>query len=509
MGERSRKFLCGLGSGYILIATNTVYTLVSIPLALHFLGTKEFGLWALVTQLASYMNLMDMGMQSSTARIFINYKDSKLDGRYGSLVKTSFLIFLAQGLLVLLAGLPLIPFVGHFLGFSFDELNNFEVLLGFQVLILAVGFATRTFGSLLYAHQQYSWSNLGGACGLLLSLFVLWQALASNWGVFSLLFASASSALLCTSVQIIGCVFLDLLPRKNSRGRICWRQARELLSFAKDTFLMSLGWQLISATPTVLISKLLGLEAVAAWAVGTKLLTLCQQVIWKVYDFSLGAFSEMYFRAEYHRLRVRFFEITSLTTLLSVFFGAILILFNSSFVHLWTSGKIFWPSSYDILLGLLLVSYSVNRCHGGFVSVTMKIGFARYIYFLDGALFCIINALLIPLYGFGTCIYSALILDLFLPGIYGFWRSKQFFGTSTYEVVKATLTPVRYYLMLTILLCATFKLLLQNPISWVELISKAGMFVSSLAVGFCCFQKFLLQSPFSRFSSLISPKARD
>jgi hypothetical protein len=135
-------------------------------------------------QLASYMNLVDMGMQYSTAHIFINHKDFKSDGQYGSPVKTSFFIFSAQGLVVLLGALLLIPFVGHFLGLSLAELNNFQTLMGLQVFILALGITTRSFASLLYAHQQYSCSNLGGAGGLLLSLFVLWLTLFSGWGVF-------------------------------------------------------------------------------------------------------------------------------------------------------------------------------------------------------------------------------------------------------------------------------------------------------------------------------------
>jgi len=129
------------------------------------------------------MNLVDMGMQYSTAHIFINHKDFKSDGQYGSPVKTSFFIFSAQGLVVLLGALLLIPFVGHFLGLSLAELNNFQTLMGHQVFIFALGFTTRTFGSLLYAHQQYSWSNLGAAGGCLLGLIILWLTLSSGLGV--------------------------------------------------------------------------------------------------------------------------------------------------------------------------------------------------------------------------------------------------------------------------------------------------------------------------------------
>lgn len=50
--SRIKNLVSGVSSGYLAMAANIVYTMGSIPVALHYLSKEEFGLWALVTQLA-------------------------------------------------------------------------------------------------------------------------------------------------------------------------------------------------------------------------------------------------------------------------------------------------------------------------------------------------------------------------------------------------------------------------------------------------------------------------
>jgi len=484
VADRTRKFLLGLGSSYLLTATNLVYTLVSVPLALHFLPKDQFGLWALVTQIALYLNLLDLGMQSSTSRIFINFKDNKTNSEYGSLVKTSFLIFCIQSIVVALFGFALLPHVPHWFGFSHEISNYFLILLESQIAILALGFSTRTFGCLLHAHQQYVWGNIGGAIGQLLGLAFLALSFHQGYGLFSFVAASIVAFLSSNCVQILGCFKLKLLPLPGGWGSFQRAKVNLLFDFAKDTFLMSLGWQLVSATPIILISKIIGLDAAATWSIGTKLFTLFQQIIWRILDFSLGGFSEMFVRSEYQRLRVRFFEITSLTALLSPIFAGLLIVCNSPFVSLWTSGKIAWPILYNIPLALLLVSYSVGRCYGSLPSITMSIGFARYVYFLDGLLFCIVGFFILPSTDLVGLIILALFLDLTLPGFYGMKRTTRLFGLSSWEIFNETWARYRSSTLLTVSLTTLFLVTHCFAYSWINLSIATFLFISLLFSGF-------------------------
>ena len=69
--SRRSRFAASLSSGYLLLAANVVFTLVSIPLSLHYLSKEQFGLCAVVMQIASYLQLLDLGMTGSLSRIQI------------------------------------------------------------------------------------------------------------------------------------------------------------------------------------------------------------------------------------------------------------------------------------------------------------------------------------------------------------------------------------------------------------------------------------------------------
>jgi O-antigen/teichoic acid export membrane protein len=105
--SRLKRFTHSLVSGYILLGANMLFTLASVPLALHYLSTPEFGLWALVSQLGGYISLIDLGMSSSVARILIDHKDDRQTGAYGSVIKTGALVGVVQGVLILVAGIGL------------------------------------------------------------------------------------------------------------------------------------------------------------------------------------------------------------------------------------------------------------------------------------------------------------------------------------------------------------------------------------------------------------------
>src|SRR3954468_19506907 len=102
--SRFRNTARSLSSGYLAMASNIVYTLASVPLALHYLSKDEFGLWALAAQVATYLILIDFGVSAAVSRILIDYKDHPEEGEYGAVIKTSFLALTIQGFLVVIGG---------------------------------------------------------------------------------------------------------------------------------------------------------------------------------------------------------------------------------------------------------------------------------------------------------------------------------------------------------------------------------------------------------------------
>lgn len=337
--SRFKRFAHSLASGYVLLVANMLYTLASVPLALHYLSKAEFGLWALATKLSVFIALVDFGLSASVARILIDHKDDRASGQYGAIIKTGFLVGAVQGLLVLLVGTVLAFYLGPLLEIDPRLQPELQWLLTGQCAMLAVSFAARTFNHLLTAHQRFDIANYTQTLLFPVAFAVTWFAFSQGQGVFSILWAYALTTVVQTAVNWLSCVRLKLLPRPGEWGALTWPQFKSVFVFGSDIFLFSLGALLITASQTILLTRLLGLETVTVWNICTRGYDVLQQVIYRIFDYSSSALAEMIVRGEKILLAARFRQIVTLSASLSVAAGTMFAVCNSSFVTLWTAGR--------------------------------------------------------------------------------------------------------------------------------------------------------------------------
>lgn len=337
--SRFKRFAHSLASGYVLLGANMLYTLASVPLALHYLGKAEFGLWALATTIGGYLLLVDFGLGASVARILIDHKDAPRGGQYGGMIQTGLLVGLVQGAVILLGGSVLAQFAGQLLDVDEGMRTALKWLLIGQCAALALSSAMRIFGHILSAHQRFDISNYGQAGLMGLGLGIMWAGFARGLGVYSILLAQAITAVLMVVINAVGCLRLGLLPGKGDWGKPTWQAFKGVFAFGNDIFLYSLGGQLINFSQGILLTRWIGLEAVTVWSVCTRVFVLLQQTIYRIFDYSGSAFAEMIVRGERDRLARRFREVVVLSSSLSIAGAAVFAVCNKSFVDIWTGGR--------------------------------------------------------------------------------------------------------------------------------------------------------------------------
>ena len=338
--SRLKRFAHSLISGYVLLGANMIYTLASVPLALKYLSKAEFALWALATQVAGYVALVDFGLGASASRVLIDHKDRRASGHYGSMVKTGALVGLTQGTLVILVGVVVALFIGPALKVDLPLQHDFKWLMIGQCVLIGVGFYTRILNHLLTAHQRYDISNYTSAILFALSFAVMWWCFERGFGVYSTLWGLASGTVIVIGVNLWACVRLDFFPRHGEWGRASWSAFKELFVFARDFFVFVVGSQLINASQIILLTRFSGLEAATTWSVCTRVFLVLSQLVFRIFDYSSSALAEMMVRGERVLLQKRFREIVALSASLSVAAAVMLALCNSSFVSVWTSGRI-------------------------------------------------------------------------------------------------------------------------------------------------------------------------
>jgi O-antigen/teichoic acid export membrane protein len=434
--SRLKKFTHSLVSGYVSVGANICYTLASFPLALHYLGKLEFGLWALVAQIGGYIALVDFGMGNSVSRFLIDHKDDRRDGAYGSVIQTSVLVGLVQGGLIILAGGVLAMLAGSVLHVPADLQREFAWLVIGQSVLTGLSFATRVFNYLLIAHQRFDISNYGLSLTFALTLAGMWAAMAAGWGVYGFLAGQAVGMLGNVMVNGLGCVRLNLFPGRRQWGAVTWVRFRELFAYGRDNFLMGVGWQFISASQTILLTRLLGLETAAVWTFCTRSYGVVTLLAWRIFDYSTPALTEMMVRGERDRLLRRFRDITVFTASVSVVGAALLAVCNGPFVWLWTGGKIHWAPVNDLLLAVSYLIATAVRPHTTLATQTKRFGFLRFVFLVEGMAFVGLNLLAYRLAGMTTLLVFSIVCTLTFSLPYGLHRTRQYFGLGWRELAR-------------------------------------------------------------------------
>jgi O-antigen/teichoic acid export membrane protein len=475
--SRLKNYARGVLSGYAQLGASVVYSLVSIPLALAFLQKAEFGLWALLLPIMGYTVLIDLGMTSALSRLLVDHKDQRQDGTYGALVKTAFLVSSTQGVIIFGLLALLAPAIGALLRVPSGYESTFVALLRVQGAVSAFGFAARPFGLVLTANQRMDLCSYGDIFSLLLSLGWLWIFLSKGVGVFSFVYAAGINAVVIPIYLAWMCKTLRLLPHGGEWGRVTVKLFREVFAYGKDVFLVALGTQMVLASQMLIVSRRLGLEAAAAWAVGTKMFSLLLQLVSRTISVATPALSEMIARAEHERLRARFKGLVSLTASLSAFLGISFVLCNSVFVTIWTAGKITWSPLNDVLLAIWLCVLAVQGMHNNLVIATKQIQSLRYVFFLEGCTFLGLAILVGSRAGMPGLILTSILCTIAFSFSYGIWRSSRYFGCHMPVVAISWISPsikvaITFGAISAIIWCATV---------WLPLIPR--LIVNSFSAG--------------------------
>lgn len=443
--SRFRHAARSLASGYAAIAANVLFTLASYPLALHYLSKDEFGLWAVVMQIAGYLLLFDLGFSGSASRILIDHKDKKDGSDYGSVIKTGCLVLLVQGGCVALGGVVLGLCPPSWFGVPVEFAPIFRILVAGQCTLYGSFFIGRILYSVLQAHQRYDVINYTSILQFAVNFSVQWITFHRGWGLYSLL-ASNFAGLLCGVIGNFTSVkSLRLFPSPGRWGKASATVFKELFAYGGDLFLLSLGLQLLNASQIIIVTKTLGLSAAAAWAVATKSFVLGQQFVGRIFDFSGSALGEMVVRGERENLQRRFRDIVVLTTSVAVFAGAAIAVCNGSFIKVWTKVHIDWPWQNDVLMGLLLIATSLTRCNIGLAGYAKQIGTLRYVYFIEGATFVLASYFVARHFGIGGIIVVAILANLAGSGRYGMVRTARYFGSKASRLVVEWFAPLLMY----------------------------------------------------------------
>lgn len=234
----SQKVFSGIVWGVIYNIINAVYGFVSVPLLINYFGKAEYGLIGLAMSVNVYMQLMDMGLNTTNVRFFSAWLAQKKDSRVKIGFSTNLFFYGVVGLINAIVLL----FVAFFSDSIFNLTPEQNVIIKHLFYILAISAAiswySSSFDQLISATENVGWIRRRAFIPKIIQIIFLVLTLIFHFNIETYFLFTVFSlfAILPLSVRKIKALlpFISFIPKWNKDV------FKEILSYSLNVFSFSI-----------------------------------------------------------------------------------------------------------------------------------------------------------------------------------------------------------------------------------------------------------------------------
>lgn len=404
MDSRLRRFVGGLGLGYIHTIVTVAVGLWLTPYLLRHLGSHDYGLWLLGAQVLVYLALMDLGVVQLVPRD-VAIAAGRAKGDHAELQA----IVGRTARLVLWQVPPVALIGGLVVWFLPAEWAPLRWPLAIVVFAFVVTFPLRAFNAVLQGLQDLAFLGSVQLAAWAVGAAVTIAGISAGLGLYSLS-AGWVAAQLVTAIagwRRLVTAHGHVLPlRLPSLGA---SQVGQQIGSGAWISVNQVAQVLLGGTDLVVIGKLLGPEAVVPYACTGKLLTMLANQPQMFMQMALPALSELRTAAPREHLFNVSRSMAQVMLLLSGAIVTVVLAINGPFVSWWVGESRFAGVG---LTALLLGSMLLRHVNSTLLYTLFCFGHERRLAMTsvaEGVVGLIIMLLLVPVLGLHGAVLGSLV----------------------------------------------------------------------------------------------------
>ncbi len=332
--------------------------LLVTPIIIKSVGRDQYGIWALAGVLTSYAQLSDFGITESLVKYAAEYHAQRDGDQINRLVNTA-LVFLL-GLAIVIGGLLLLllPVVTDQLLRIPPHFHD-EALLVFRlsVVIFLINLVMGVFNSLVISTQQIGYTSLINITSTVIGVAGTLWFLHQGWGLRGLVATNTIVAAVTGGLNMI--VARHLFPglRINFRRWTDRPMMGRIFAFSWKIQASNVSQLMIFQIDRILLSRYLGLEAVALYEIGSNAAYYAKSFLSVIFAPMVPAASALQATDEKSLISGLYNRSFKFMVLLAVPFSFLVMALADPFIRIWM-GSGFALSA--ITLQLLMPAYLVN-----------------------------------------------------------------------------------------------------------------------------------------------------
>lgn len=259
---------------YLSLLITIIIALSYTPLVLRFLGQSEYGLYALISSIAAYFSVMDMGLTNTIVRYTArnravgskNY-EAKLNGLF-------LILYSIIGLLSMIFGLVILKNVELIFGssLSVEELKKAKIMIMVLIANFSLSFPLSVFGSIMNGYERFFVIKIINIIRILTTPLITIPFLFLGYGAITMVVITTLVNLSCLVFNLIYC-FRNLKIKFYFRG-LELTTLKEIIIYSSFILLNVIVDQIYWNTDQLLLGVFTSTSVVAVYAIGMQFITI-------------------------------------------------------------------------------------------------------------------------------------------------------------------------------------------------------------------------------------------
>ncbi|MCP4685419.1 MAG: oligosaccharide flippase family protein [bacterium] len=395
-------------------AVRIVISFLFVPFITSVLGDARYGVWVIAFQTINYFMLLDLGLEKALVRFVSKHLGKNDFLRINRTLNTTFGLYLIAGSIIIVGAWLTATFL-----FDYFQIGDPALAAEGKSVLIIIGlfsgfrFYLLPFTAGLVGFQRSDVSNALHMIEEIVRAAVLVWLLLNGYGMVAL-----ALAILIVSVarQLVAIIFLKRLHPQTALGLSHFDKptAKELFTYSRITFGITVAWLVIFNTDTVLLGLLSSAALAGVYAPGAQLLLHLRNAVNVVATPLTAAISQLEAEGKHEAIQRLYLKGLRYTSYLSFFMAVGVILYARPFVALWLEPEFAEAAEVMRILAVSGAFFIPQIIGNAVLFATDRHGLLLRVLVLEAALKIILSLILIQKYGLIGMAFAAAVPQLLL-----------------------------------------------------------------------------------------------
>jgi O-antigen/teichoic acid export membrane protein len=378
--SRSQNIKKNVLLSFLIKGGSIIVTFLLVPLTLGYLGARDYGIWLTMSSVIAWFGFFDIGLgnglrnrfaealavgDKALARVYVSTTYFGLAGIFGIL----WLLFVGASF-----------FLNWNIIFNISEnkTDNLQLLVVYVFTLFILRFILRLIAIIITADQKPALSNTFDPLSNVISLIIIYVLTITTQG--SLMYLAMAVTFSPVFVLLVASLYFFSHRYKEYRPSIKYfrlDQLKDLTGLGFQFFIIQIAVLVIFSTDNMIITQVIGPEAVTPYNIAFKYLNSIAMVFAIILNPLWSAYTQAYTVNDIPWIK----QITR--QLVKIWLGVaalvvIMILISGYFYHFWIGDKVVIPITITIFMGIFILISTWNNIFVYFINGTGKIRFQLY-----------------------------------------------------------------------------------------------------------------------------------